>query len=122
MMQYCPHCGGSHPRGQRCRCQPRKRRPTAADATRAEREPWRKRYGEAEYQRERQRVMEEQRGLCKRCGRVCARKIGGRWMCADYGGEIHHEDALCDGGGHDRLTLLCKSCHAILDARRRRAN
>ena len=121
MMQYCPHCGGSHPRGTRCKCQPRKRRPTSGDATRAEREPWRRRYGEAEYQRERQRTMERQRGLCKRCARVCARKVGDRWMCADYGGEIHHEDALCDGGGHGRLALFCKSCHAILDARRRRA-
>ena len=42
MSVYCPHCGRTHPEGQRCPCRPRpKRRPTEGDATRAEREPWR---------------------------------------------------------------------------------
>lgn len=120
---FCPHCGGTYPAGTRCPCRPRpKRRPTEADATRAEREPWRSEYGTAEYRRERQEAIARARGRCADCGRPCAELKGGRWTTAGLGGEVHHERALRDGGpsGRENLVLLCRSCHAKRDAARRR--
>lgn len=95
MSVYCPHCGRTHPEGQRCPCRPRpKRRPTEGDATRAEREPW------------------------------CAEYRDGRWYTAGMGGEVDHGRALCEGGGSEveNLTLRCKSCHKKRDDARRAAN
>lgn len=120
---FCPRCGGTHPVGARCPSLPkRERKPTAADATRAEREPWRSEYGTAEYRRERQEAIARTRGRCADCGRVCAEKRNGRWTTAALGGEVHHERALRDGGPSSKgnLVLLCRSCHAKRDAARRR--
>ncbi len=121
-MMYCPHCGNAHPVNARCRCRGTKRRPTSGDASRRIREPWRREYGSPKFQDARQEVIERQRGRCRDCGAVCARKVGGRWMTKGCGGEVDHEVPLRDGGASDasNLTLRCKRCHARADARRRR--
>lgn len=125
MSVYCPHCGRTHPEGQRCPCRPRpKRRPTEGDATRAEREPWRAEYSSSEYRKARQRAIGRQLGRCADCGRVCAEYRDGRWYTAGMGGEVDHGRALCEGGGSEveNLTLRCKSCHKKRDDARRAAN
>ena len=121
--KYCPHCGGTFT-GDRCPCRPRpKRKPTAGDATRAQREPWRNNYSGREYRRNRQKVIERQRGRCKDCGAVCAKHDGAKWVTAHYGGEVDHERPLCEGGTNDtgNLALRCKSCHGKAEYRRRRS-
>ena len=121
--KYCPHCGGTFT-GKRCPCRPRpKRKPTPGDATRAQREPWRSSYDDPEYRRNRQKVIELQRGRCKDCGTVCAKHDGTKWVTAPYGGEVDHERPLCDGGTNEvaNLALRCKSCHGRSDAKRRKA-
>ena len=125
MSVYCPHCGRTHPEGQRCPCRPRpKRRPTEGDATRAEREPWRAEYSSAAHRKARQRAIGRQRGRCADCGRVGAEYRDGRWYTAGMGGEVDHGRALCEGGGSEveNLTLRCKSCHKKRDDARRAAN
>lgn len=125
MSVYCPHCGRTHPEGQRCPCRPRpKRRPTEGDATRSEREPWRAEYSSAAYRKARQRAIGRQLGRCADCGRVCAEYRDGRWYTAGMGGEVDHGRALCEGGGSEveNLTLRCKSCHKKRDDARRAAN
>lgn len=121
MRTFCPRCGRIHD-GKRCSCRPRaKRKPTKGDATRRAREPWRRRYSDAGYQRARQQVMERQRGRCAVCGTTCAYMRDGRWLTSGMGGEVHHERALCEGGTNDagNLVLVCKSCHKRLDDARR---
>lgn len=125
MSVYCPHCGRTHPEGQRCTCRPRpKRRPTEGDATRAEREPWRTEYSSSAYRKARQMAIGRQLGRCADCGRVCAEYRDGRWYTAGMGGEVDHGRALCEGGGSEveNLTLRCKSCHKKRDDARRAAN
>lgn len=125
MSVYCPHCGRTHPEGQRCPCRPRpKRRPTDGDATRAEREPWRTEYSSSAYRKARQRAIGRQLGRCADCGKVCAEYRDGRWYTAGMGGEVDHGRALCEGGGSEveNLTLRCKSCHKKRDDARRAAN
>lgn len=123
---YCPTCGSVHAKGERCPLKPprpkRKRKPTANDALRYEREPWRANYSDPDYQRNRQEVIRIQRGCCKHCGKIVARYDGSKWTCAGLGGEVHHKVALCDGGTNDleNLELDCKSCHALIDADRRK--
>lgn len=121
---FCPYCGSVVPSGRRCSCIPKpKRKPTQGDKTRAQREPWRKEYATAEYQDARQRAIARTNGRCSVCGRTCATLDHGKWRTAGMGGEVHHIEALCEGGtnGSDNLALVCKSCHATLDARRRKA-
>ena len=120
---FCPHCGTVTPAGRRCSCMPRpKRKPTPGDKTRKEREPWRNQYGTREYRENRQQAIAREKGRCSVCGTVCARFDGSKWRTAGMGGEVHHMDALCEGGGNDagRLRLVCKSCHGKIDARRRK--
>lgn len=122
MQSFCPHCGRVVPAGTRCSCRPRaKRKPTKADRTRAEREPWRKRYATASYRVARQQAIANSHGRCMDCGRVCATFDGHRWRTAALGGEVDHVRALCDGGTDDpsNLRLRCKSCHKRRDDMRR---
>ena len=123
--KFCPHCGKVSPVGQVCPCRKaiKKRRPTAGDATRGEREPWRKNYGGAEYRRNRQTAIDRQRGLCADCGKACAEHDGAKWMTARLGGEVDHVRPLCEGGTNaaENLVLRCKSCHGKVEARRRLA-
>lgn len=121
-MKFCPHCGKAHPANACCPCRRRKRRPTPGDATRRKREPWRKEYSGPEYQAARQEVIERQKGRCKDCGTVCARKVDGRWHTKGCGGEVDHEVPLRQGGTSEAssMALRCKRCHARADARRRR--
>lgn len=119
---YCPLCGKIVPAGGRCTCRPRpKRKPTDGDATRKEREPWRRRYSSAKYRAARQEAIARSKGLCADCGRVCAWRDGTVWRTEGMGGEVDHEVALCDGGTDDasNLTLRCKSCHKRRDDARR---
>lgn len=121
MRRYCPRCGRVF-EGDRCPCRPRpKRRPTEGDATRAEREPWRKRYATEGYRRARQRAIADADGRCVDCGRVCAAFDGKVWRTAGLGGEVDHVRALCEGGTDDpgNLRLRCKSCHKKRDDMRR---
>lgn len=120
--KFCPHCGGTFT-GKRCACRPRpKRKPTEGDKTRAQREPWRNNYSDGEYRRNRQEVIERQRGCCKDCGAVCAKHDGTKWVTAPYGGEVDHEVPLCEGGTNDvsNMALRCKRCHGKAEAKRRR--
>lgn len=122
LLTYCPYCGRVVPRGQRCQCRPRpKRKATAADRTRAQREPWRKQYATAEYRAARQQAIARTQGKCADCGRVCAWHDGKQWRTAGMGGEVDHECALSEGGSNSpgNLTLRCKSCHKRRDDRRR---
>lgn len=122
MRKYCPKCGGTFT-GKRCPCTPRpKRKPTQGDTTRQQREPWRNRYGQAPFRAARQEAIERTKGRCTDCGKQCARYDGKQWRTAEYGGEVDHIVALCDGGtdSAENLALRCKSCHAKRDAARRR--
>ena len=121
--KFCPHCYQVVNVGQTCPCRKRKRKPTPGDATRAAREPWRKEYSSAEFQRNRQAAIERQGGRCADCGQTCAHYSNGKWHTAAYGGEVDHERPLCEGGTNDvsNLALRCKSCHGKAEARRRRA-
>lgn len=122
MRRYCPHCGRTF-EGDRCPCRPKgKRKPTANDLTRAEREPWRKRYSTEEYRKARQVAIDRQRGRCADCGKVVAYQDEGQWRTAGMGGELHHVKALCEGGLDvpSNLVLLCKSCHKKRDDARRK--
>lgn len=124
MRRFCPHCGRTVPAGSRCPCRPRpKRKPTPGDATRGEREPWRRAYATEEYRAARQRAIARTRGRCSDCGRVCAWFDGGRWRTSGMGGEVDHVKALSEGGGNDErnLELRCRSCHRRRDERRRRS-
>lgn len=49
--------------------------------------------------------------------------FGDEWKTAPFGGEVHHRVPLADGGTDDEtnLMLVCKSCHARLDAKARKA-
>lgn len=121
---FCPHCGRVVPAGARCTCRPRpKRKPTQGDETRAEREPWRKRYASAEYRRNRQQAIARTKGRCTDCGSVCAWHDGKQWRTAGMGGEVDHIKALSEGGTDDasNLALRCKSCHKKRDDMRRKA-
>ncbi|OFK22957.1 HNH endonuclease [Olsenella sp. HMSC062G07] len=122
--RFCPHCGRVF-RGDRCPCRPRpKRKGTAGDATRGEREPWRRRYATAAYRRARQQAIASAHGRCVDCGRVCATYDGNQWRTAALGGEVDHVRALCDGGTDEpsNLRLRCKSCHKKRDDKRRRGS
>ena len=122
MRRYCPYCGKAYD-GTVCPCRPpRKRKPTAGDTTRMEREPWRIQYSRDEYRKARQAAIERTNGRCTDCGKVCAEWDGTRWLTARLGGEVDHVRALSDGGGNDtgNLQLRCKSCHGKRDAARRR--
>lgn len=85
-------------------------------------EPWRKDGYGAKYRRNRQAVIERQKGRCADCGKVVATKHNGVWK-STKGGQVHHVKALCDGGSSsaDNGVLLCPHCHALRDAARRRA-
>lgn len=99
----------------------RKREGRRADSERLDSEPWRRGgYGLA-YRKARQLVMERQRGRCAGCGRVVAEKGRDGWR-STLGGQVHHRTPLAEGGTDDpaNLVLLCPSCHALEDARRRR--
>lgn len=85
---------------------------------RLKREPWRREYGTAAHQRERQECMERQQGRCLDCGCVCAVKIDGKWMTQGYGGEVDHITKLRYGG--KQCALRCKRCHAKKDASQRK--
>lgn len=125
MRSFCPHCGRVVPAGARCACRPRtKRKPTKADQTRAQREPWRKRYASAEYRRSRQAAIARTKGRCTDCNRVCAWFDGKQWRTAGMGGEVDHVKALSEGGTDDasNLALRCKSCHKKRDDMRRKAH
>lgn len=119
---FCPYCHGIVPASQRCPCRKAKRKPTPGDATRQQREPWRRSYGDPEYQRNRQTAIERTGGRCTDCNRMCAEKRDGRWYTASLGGEVDHLVALEDGGTNEvgNLALRCKSCHGKRDAARRR--
>ena len=120
---FCPHCGSIVPAGRTCPCRKRKRKPTPGDATRGEREPWRREYRDPQYQRNRQAVIERQRGRCIDCGEVCASWDGSKWATKPYGGEVDHEVPLCEGGTSSTKTmaLRCKRCHGKAEAKRRAA-
>lgn len=123
-LKFCPHCGCAVPAGKPCPCRGgRKRKPTAGDATRAEREPWRSHYKTAEYQRNRQAAISAQAGRCKDCGMICATFDGRRWTTSGMGGEVDHEVPLCEGGTDEpsNLVLRCKSCHSRAETKRRMA-
>lgn len=119
---FCPYCHAIVPAGQRCPCRKAKRKATAGDATRQQREPWRSNYGDAEYQRNRQAAIERSKGRCVDCGETVAVHDGTKWRTAQYGGEVDHIVALEEGGTNDavNLALRCKSCHGLRDAARRR--
>ena len=120
---FCPYCGSIVPAGRRCACRPHpKRKPTANDKTRMQREPWRINYTTPEYQRARQEAIERTKGRCTDCGTVCAWHDGTKWRTAGMGGEVDHVRALSEGGSNDpsNLELRCKSCHGKRDAKRRR--
>lgn len=122
---FCPHCGRVVPPGARCACRPKpKRKPTQGDSTRAEREPWRKRYASAQYRRSRQQAIARTKGRCTDCGRQCAWFDGKQWRTAGMGGEVDHIKALSEGGTDDasNLELRCKSCHKMRDDMRRKAH
>lgn len=122
MKRFCAYCGRVY-EGEQCSCRPpRKRKPTANDKTRGNREPWRKLYSTRAFRAARQIVIERQRGRCADCGKVCATFDEKIWHTAGYGGEVDHVHALCDGGTNapENLVLRCKSCHAKRDAKRRR--
>lgn len=122
---FCPWCGRIVPAGARCTCRTRpKRKPTPGDATRHEREPWRKRYSGQAYRKARQQAIARTKGRCTDCGRVCAWWDGGQWRTAGMGGEVDHVKALSEGGTDEpsNLELRCKSCHKRRDDRRRNAN
>ena len=122
MGRYCARCSKVHAHGEQC--PHRKRQRTSGDGTRAGREPWRSKYSDAEYRRNRQAVIARQNGRCKDCGAKCAhQKEDGTWITALWGGEVDHEDMLREGGTHstETMALRCKSCHAKADAARRRA-
>lgn len=124
LRSFCPYCGGIVPAGKSCPCRPKpKRKPTQGDKTRDQREPWRARYGRAEYQRNRQKAISRSHGLCVDCNTVCAAYRNGKWYTSDLGGEVDHIVALEDGGTDEpeNLALRCKSCHGLRDAARRRA-
>lgn len=120
---FCPHCGRIVPAGRRCVCQPRpKRKPTANDKTRMQREPWRRNYHDPDYLEARQEAIARTKGRCTDCGKVCAWHDGSKWRTAGMGGEVDHIKALCEGGSNDpgNLALRCKSCHGLRDSKRRR--
>ncbi len=96
----------------------------ADDRKRLEAEPWRADGYGRQYRKQRQRVIERQRGRCAVCGRKVAEKApSGNWSCARLGGQVHHNKPLRSGGTSDigNLMLVCPSCHACLDAELRRA-
>ena len=100
----------------------RKRANRKSDADRLESEPWRAGgYGSA-YRRNRQEVIERQKGRCAVTGKVVAEKSGGTWRITEPGAGVHHKVALSEGGTEDiaNLVLLSASAHALVDARRRR--
>lgn len=98
----------------------RERAGRRSDQERLAGEPWRASAYGSRYRRNRQLVIERAQGRCEDCGRVCAVKERGTWK--SKGGQVHHEKALCDGGGDDpaNLAFLCPSCHGLRDAKRRR--
>ena len=110
---FCPYCYRVVPAGRTCPCRNR-------DAKRKVREPWRARYRDAEYIRNRQTAIERQHGRCKDCGRVAARWDGARWITKGIG-EVDHEVPLSRGGTNDaaNLALRCLHCHRRADAARR---
>ena len=112
---FCPHCYRVVPAGKTCPCRNR-------DAHRKAAEPWRVNYRDAEYLRNRQKVIERQRGRCKDCGRVCAEWDGATWKTQRLGGEVDHEVPLCDGGTNSagNLALRCKACHSEIETARRK--
>ena len=121
---FCPYCYSVVPAGQTCPCRgKRKRKPTAGDATRGEREPWRAHYSRAGYRRARQIAMARQQGRCKDCGAVCAVFDGTEWKTTGLGGEVDHEVPLCEGGTDEpsNLALRCKRCHSKAENKRRAA-
>lgn len=111
---FCPYCYRVVPAGRTCPCRNR-------DARRKSHEPWRGSYHDPEYVRNRQRVIERQRGRCKDCGRPAAKWDGARWLTMGMG-EVDHEVPLARGGTNDasNLALRCLHCHRRADAARRR--
>lgn len=102
--------------------QKRKRVNRKSDADRLAAEPWRAGgYGSA-YRRNRQKVIELQKGRCAATGKVVAEKAGGKWRITEPGAGVHHKVALSEGGTDDvaNLVLLSASAHALVDAQRRR--
>ena len=119
MRRWCDKCNRIHGHGETCPC--REKRPKRPDERR-DREPHRRAYNRAEYQRNRQAVITRAKGRCAVCGKQIAVRRDGRWLMR--GGDVHHVKPLCDGGGNgkDNLVPLCRSCHAKADAARRRGD
>lgn len=95
------------------------------DKTRLKNEPWRAKGYDKRYRKARQKVIAAQGGRCKVCGKKVAELTSnGRWSCARLGGQTHHTNALCNGGNSEasNLILVCPTCHARLDAERRRGD
>ena len=114
MSRFCPYCNSIVPAGRECPCRNRGQR-------RKQGEPWRESYSQRDYERNRQAVIERQRGRCKDCGRVCAEWDGARWRTQRLGGEVDHEVPLAEGGANEasNLALRCRHCHRRADAARR---
>ncbi len=123
---FCPWCGRIVPKGARCDCRPKTKRPPVRDKEgerkRKQLEPWRANYTTGEYQHARQEAIARTRGRCTDCGRVCAWHDGKKWRTAGMGGEVDHVRALSEGGTNEpaNLELRCKKCHAKRDADRRK--
>lgn len=102
--------------------QKRKRENRRSDAERLEGEPWRASGYGAAYRKNRQKVIERQKGRCAVTGKVVAEKRGGTWRITEPGAGVHHKVALSEGGTEDvsNLVLLSASAHALIDAERRR--
>lgn len=115
--RWCDRCNKIHEHGERCPQAPK--RPKRQD-TRRNREPHRRAYNQAEYQRNRQAVITRTKGCCAACGKRIAERRLGKWVMK--GGDVHHIRPLCDGGGNQQANLvpLCRDCHAKADAARRR--
>lgn len=106
----CPWCRRIVPARQVCECRPKRQH--KPEALRRETEPHRAEYQTAEYQRDRQRVLEQQQGRCATCHAVIADKVDGRWVTRPGGG-THHigKDYV-----NRVLVGLCRRCHSRADA------
>lgn len=128
--RLCPRCGKPVPMGKpcpRCSAARAKAKPHGPARTpeqerrRNGSEPWRRHYGSAEYQRNRQRALDATGGCCAVSGARIADKVGGRWVMRPNGG-VHHIVALSEGGTNDvsNLVPLDVRVHAQVEAERRR--
>lgn len=77
------------------------------------RNPYRQKYKDADYTRNRRHAFERAHGKCQACGLVLQ---PGDWEC-------DHRIPIRDGGTNDiiNLLILCKPCHRAKTAAERRA-